>query len=292
MDKFKAFLKNSVGYIMAVIFTAGYISLSILTIDKTGRSIDEIIGTGFVFYLYQIALTTLFRSQGLMNGKNNEAYQETNRIHGEKVEQISDDMDFLQLWCDKKNKLNYKKQRTKILAREALKYSDYFDEDGTAIKTYILDTKKMSLKWSNRFVRREEKRRYKAWRKAANLKLSELDATSITSGDKTKEDRYALPESEKEFVGRNTVKDVLMKALPAILFGLYGVKEVAGLTWSHFAWTVFQALTGFASAIPQMLSARSYIVNEVRTGTVKKIGWIDDFSADLERDKTKLYGGK
>ena len=168
-----------------------------------------------------------------------------------------------------------------------MKYSDYFDKDGIVIKSYEVDSAKMSLKWKNRFVRREEKKRYKAYRKAVKLKLSELDAMLITSGDKQKEDKYALPESEKEFLGRNTLKDVFMKLFPAVLFGLYGVKEIADLSWANFAWTLFQALTGFASAVPQMFSAQSYVINDVRTGTVKKIGWIDDFSADRKRNAAK-----
>ncbi|MBQ5926567.1 MAG: hypothetical protein IIX01_01430, partial [Clostridia bacterium] len=110
------------------------------------------------------------------------------------------------------------------------------------------------------------------------------DPTSLTSSDKAKEDKYALPESEKEFLGRKFLKDIVWKALPAILFGLYGVKEVAQLSWAAFAWTVFQAFTGFASALAEMITSKHYIVNEVRTGMVKKIGWIDDFYSDLTKN--------
>ena len=153
-DRIKAFFKNSVGYIMAFFFTAGYISLSILTIDRTGRTVGEIVGTSFIYYIYQIVLITLFRSQGLNNGKNSETYKNTSLLHAEKVESISDNMDMLPQWCDEKNKENYKKQRIKILASAALKYLDYFDEDGIVIKSYEVDSAKTSLKWKNRFIRR------------------------------------------------------------------------------------------------------------------------------------------
>ncbi len=286
-EKAIAFLKNSVGYIMATLFTAAYIGLSILTIDRTGRSIGEIIGTGFVYYIYQIALTSLLRPQGLTNGKNDENYKATATLHSDKVEEVSEDMHLLPVWCEKKNQENYRDQRKKILASEALKYSDYFEDDGTVKRAYEIDSSKMSLRWKNRFIRREEKKRYRAYRQAVRLKLTELDATSLTSGDKSKVDKYALPESEKEFLGRKFFKDVIVKALPAILFGLYGVKEVADLNRAAFAWTVFQAVTGFASAVAEMIFSKHYIVNDVRTGMVKKIGWLDDFLGDLKSNPQK-----
>lgn len=280
-EKIIVFLKTSAGYITSAVFTAAYIALSVLTIDRTGRSLGEIIGTGFLYYIFQISLTSLLRPQGLINGKNSKEYQETRELHGEKVEEISDNMNLLPIWCKRKNAENYREQRIKILAREGLKYSDYFDKDGKVIKMYELSVEKMSLRWSNRFVRRTEKRRYRACRKALSLKLSELDATSITSSDKNKADKYALPEDEKEFLGRKLIKDLILKALPSILFGLYGVKELAALNWAAFAWTVFQAATAFASAVAEMIGSHSYIVNDVRTGMVKKIGWMDDFITDL-----------
>lgn len=280
-------LKNSIGYIMATVFTVAYIALSILKIDKTGRTIDEIVGDGFKYYIYQIVLTALLRPQGLANGRNDEEYIKTAELHEKKVEEISENMNYLPVWCEKKNQENYKKQRTKILASESLKYSDYFQDDGTVIADYEIDSSKMSLRWKNRFTRRAEKRRYKAYRRAVKLKLSELEATSLTSSDKAKEDVYALPESEKEFLGRKFLIDIVKRTLPAILFGLYGFKEAADLNWAAFAWTVFQAVTGLVSAIAEMITSKHYIVNDVRTGMVKKIGWMDVFSADLKTSPEK-----
>ena len=287
VEWFKKFLKNCIGYIIATLFTAAYIALSILEINRTGRTIEEIVGTGIVFYIFQIILTSLFRAQGLANGRNHTSYQETSTLHGKKVKGIESNMDCLPAWCEQKNIENYEQQRKKILGRVAMKYSDYFDDNGDVIKLYTVDVKKMKWGWKNRFDRRAERARLNAYKKAVNLKLSELDAMSITSSDKAKEDKYALPESEKEFLGRHSIVDLALKALPALLCGLFSVKELSDFSWANLAWTAFQALMGLASAIPQMLSAKSYIINEVRTGICKKITWIDAFSADITKNPHK-----
>ena len=283
----KTFLKNSAGYIVSTLLTAGYIALSILKFDETGKSIWEIIGDAFAFYIYQIILITVFRVQGISNGQADTRYTKTVELHGQKVEEISDDMDILPLWCEEKNKQNYERQRKKILGRAALKYADYFDKEGNAIKVYEADASKMRISWKNRFVRRQEKGRIKAFNKAADLKLSELDEASLTSADKAKEDKYAMPDGTKEYLSRKGLGDMVSKSLPTLIFGLYSVGDLESFSWAVFAWIVFQALIGYASAISQMIMAKSYMVNEIRTGIVKKITWLDDFSADVKRNPGK-----
>ena len=280
-EKIKKFLKNSIGYIMALLLTAAYITLSFMTINRTGRTVEEIVGTSFVFYLYQIALVSLFRPQGIANGERNPKYVKTQELHAKKVDEVADHMDELSVWAEKENEKNYKVVRKRILAGAGLKYDDYFKADGI-IEPYKIDPKKLSLRWSNRFMRKEEKRRIKAYKRAVRLKLSEIDATSLTSCDRAKEDKYALPESKKEFMGRNTLKSIVTKAFPAILFGLYGFKEIEDWTWINLAWTSFQAISGFASAIPEMLAAQSYVVDDLRLGAVKKISWLDAFLCALK----------
>lgn len=284
---FKAFLKKSAGYVVSTLLTAGYIALSILKFEETGKTIGGIIADAFAFYVYQIILITVFRVQGISNGQSDARYEDTIKLHGNKVESISDDMDILPLWCEEKNKQNYERQRKKILGRAALKYSDYFDKDGNAIKIYEVDTSKMRISWKNRFVRRQEKGRINAFKKAVNLKLSELDEASLTSADKTKEDKYAMPDGTKEYLSSKGLGDMLKKSLPTLIFGLYSVGDLENFSWAVFAWIVFQALIGYTSAISQMIMAKSYVVNEIRTGIVKKITWLDDFSADVKRNAWK-----
>ena len=286
-EKVGSFLKNSVGYILATLFTFAYIGLSILEVTQTGKSLLEIIGSGFIYYAFQIVLITLFRSQGLTNGKNHDSYKATLTLHAQKVEMISENMDCLPNWCEYKNKLNYKQQRTKILGRAALKYDDYFDENGDVKDFYTVNTDDLKWGWKNRFNRRKERKRIKAYQDAVNLKLSQLDAVSLTSADKSKEDKYALPDNEKEYMGRRSIKDIFAKTIPATLVGYYGVNQIAGFSWATLAWTAFQALMAYASAITQMFLARDYEIIEVRTGIVKKIGWLDEFHADVTKNPTK-----
>lgn len=285
-EKFKAFLKNSIGYVVATLTTLAYVMLSYLQLDRTGKSLDEIIGSGIAFYMLQIILITLFLYQGLSNGERDERVKDTIELHGEKVLEISDDMDALDNWCEQENAENYKRERTIILAKAGLSYADYFQDDGVVLP-YEVDVKKLSRRWKNRFVRRREKKKIRAYNRAIRLKLTEINTTMITSNNKATRDKFSQPKQKTEFISGKLSKNSLVKALPALFFGLWGFKSIKDWTWTNFAWLVFQAMVAYAGAIPQMFAARNYMVDEYRGGVVKKIGYIDKFSCDFKNNPEK-----
>lgn len=285
-EKLKAFLKNSVGYVVATMTTLAYVMLSYLQVDRTGKSLDEIIGSGIAFYILQIILISLFLYQGLSNGERDERVQETNELHGEKVLGIADSMDALDVWCEKENAENYKRERTIILAKAGLSYADYFQEDGVVLP-YEVDVQKLNLHWKNRFIRRREKKKISAYNRAVKLKLSEINATMITSNNKATRDKFSQPKQKTEFISGKLSKSSLVKALPALFFGLWGFKSIENWTWTNFAWLVFQAMVAYAGAIPQMFAGRNYMVDDHRGGVVKKIGYIDKFTCDFKNNPEK-----
>ncbi|MBQ9113913.1 MAG: hypothetical protein IJY05_03215 [Clostridia bacterium] len=285
-DKIKAFLKNSVGYIVATLTTLAYVMLSYLQLDRTGKSLDEIIGSGIAFYILQIILITLFLYQGLSNGERDERVQATNELHGEKVLEIADSMDALDSWCEQENAENYKRERTIILAKAGISYSDYFSDNGVVLP-YEVDVQKLNRRWKNRFIRRQEKKKIHAYNRAVKLKLSEINTTMITSNNKATRDKFSQPKQKTEFIRGKLSKSSLVKALPALFFGLWGFKSITDWTWTNFAWLIFQAMVAYAGAIPQMFAGRNYMVDDYRGGVVKKIGYIDKFACDFKNNPEK-----
>lgn len=281
-EKIKYFFKNNVGYLISTAEALAFVLLSLVRIDETGKTLQEIIGSGFVFYILQLTLVTLLRHQGLINGENDERVLNTYELHGDKVDEIADDMDALEQWCEEENANNYKRVRRRILASAGLKYDDYFKKDGS-IEPYNIDLTKMSLKWSNRFIREAEIKKINAYNKAVHLKLSKIDATSLTSGNQAKEDKFAFGKGKKEFLRVHGMADALIRSLPALFFGIYGFHRIENWTWANFAWIVFQAVLAYSSAIPQMFSAKSYVIDDLRGDVVKKIRLIDKFICDFNR---------
>lgn len=279
-EKIKSFFKNNIGYIIATLETLAYIFISTLYVDETGKTLKEIIGSGFVFYILQITLVSLFRHQGIIEGENDERVLNTYELHGDKVDEVADYMDALEQWCEEENSKNYKRMRRRILASAGLKYADYFKEEGI-IEPFYIDPDKMSFKWRNRFIRDAELKKIRMYNKAVNLKLSKLDATSLTSGNAAQEDKFAFGKSKKEFLRVKGISDIIIRSLPALFFGLYGFRRIEDWTLANLAWTIFQAAVAYSSAVPQIFAAKSYIIDDYRSDVVKKIRLLDQFKCDL-----------
>lgn len=125
------FYKNA-GYIVVVLISLVYVASSLINISKSGRTVYEIIGSGVLSLIVGIMINGVFRSMGVRRGDEDERTIATNELHAKAVEEVSPYIDKLDEFCQNENKRVLREIRTRILAREGMKYSDYFDEEGNA----------------------------------------------------------------------------------------------------------------------------------------------------------------
>ena len=137
------FYKNE-GYIVVVLISLVYVASSLINISKSGRTVYEIIGAGVLSLIVGIMINGVFRSIGIRRGDEDERTIATNELHARTVEEISPYIDKLDEFCEMENKRALREIRTRILAREGMKYSDFFDDEGNAVnaqfKMQISDT--------------------------------------------------------------------------------------------------------------------------------------------------------
>ena len=174
-EKARDFLKKNIGYMVVGLVSAIYIATSVITMGKTGKTFGEIMADGAVVLFLGVFVNRIFDLQGMMNGDREERVQETIRLHGEAVVRVSPYLDCLDKWCEEKNEEALKMQRTKILASEGMRYDDYFDEKGGA-KPFVVNKDRLK----DKFLRGDEIKRLRCFRKALRLKLTPLTARNKT----------------------------------------------------------------------------------------------------------------
>ena len=134
------FYKNA-GYIVVVLISLVYVASSLINISKSGKTVYEIIGAGVLSLIVGIMINGVFRSIGVHRGDEDERTVATNELHAKTVEEISPYIDKLDSFCERENKRALREIRTRILAREGMKYSDFFDDEGNAISPTLLKSK-------------------------------------------------------------------------------------------------------------------------------------------------------
>ena len=279
-EKARDFLKKNIGYMVVGLVSAIYIATSVITMGKTGKTIGEIMADGAIVLFLGVFINRIFDLQGMMNGEREERVQDTIRMHGEAVVRISPYLDRLDGWCDEKNAEALKMQRTKILAGEGMRYDDYFDERGGA-KTFVVNKDRLK----DKFLRGDEIKRLRCFRKALRLKLTPLTASGLTSEGGKKQDPYYLGRTKSQYERGATISDVITKVIIACLFGYYGAELVQDFSYADLIWKALQIGIFFITGVIKMYQSYMFVVDEYRGRIVKKIDNLQMFENYINSEK-------
>lgn len=271
-EKVKDFFKQNIGYFVVALVSAVYIATAFITIDETGKTIGEIIADTAIVFFLGFFINRVFDLQGMMNGDQDERVQKTIAVHGETVVKISPYIDKLDEWCNIKNKENLKLQRTKILASEGMKYSDYFDDDGTA-KGFVPDKDKLK----DKLLRKIEKAKLRCFKKALHLKLTPLSAGGLTSEGGKHQDPYNFGRTKQQYETRTSIRDIITKVAIAGIFGYYGVRLIQDFSYANLIWNGLQVVIFILMGCIKMYNSYIFVTDEFRGRAVKKTNNLEMF---------------
>ena len=280
----EAFYKNA-GYFTVVLISLVYVAGSLITISKTGKSIYEIIGTGVLSLIVGTMINGIFRSIGIRRGDEDERTIATIQLHAKSVDEITPYIDRLDIFCEKENKRVMREIRTRILAREGLKYSDYFDGEGNAkinakckVQNAKLTGQETELAGDD-ITYLAEKSKRKAYRRAVRIKIKPLTASGLTADGVNIKDPFDFGKSKKEFTTRKNASDVAIKLLMALTFGYFGVSLTNDVNLASLIWNSLQIVLYVASGVIQMYNSYMWVVDDYRSSIIKKIDLLQKFKS-------------
>lgn len=271
-EKVKDFFRQNIGYFIVALVSVVYIATAFITIDETGKTVEQIIADSAIVFFLGFFINRVFDLQGMMNGDRDDRVQMAIAVHGETVVKISPYIDKLDDWCNIKNKENLKLQRTKILASEGMRYNDYFNEDGSA-KGFVPDEEKLK----NKFLCKGEKARIRCFKKALHLKLTPLSAGGLTSEGEKHQDPYNFGRTKQQYETRASIKDILMKVAIAAIFGYYTVKQIQDFDYANLIWNGLQVAIFVIMGCIKMYNSFIFVTDEFRGRVVKKTNNLEMF---------------
>ena len=269
-------LYKNAGYYSVALISLVYIVSSLILISKTGRSVYEIIGAGFLSLVVGSLINGSFRSIGIRKGEEDERTLSTMELHGKAVEEITTFIDRLDEYCDEENKRAIKRIRLKILAEAGLKYDQCFDECGVA-KELILTQGKEN--------RSKNRKKRKAYKKAVGLKVKRLIPSNLTSDGGDFNNPFDFGKSKREYAKSRSLTDTLMRAVMAIIFGYFGVSLVSEVDFASVIWNCLQIVLYVSSGIISMYSTYTWIVDDYRQSVIKKIDHLQKFKAFVLKEQ-------
>ena len=284
------FYKNA-GYFVVVLVSLVYVASSLINISRSGRSVYEIIATGVLSLIVGVMINGVFRSMGIRRGDEDERTLATNALHARTVEEISPYIDMLDEFCERENKRVLREIRTRILVREGMKYSDYFDENGAA-KSTTLPSAELPPPIAQGRLGTEgmDKAKCKAYRRALRVKVKPLVSSNLTSDGVKASDPFDFGKSKREYTSQKNAGDLLVKLLMAIIFGYFGVTLATEINVASIVWNALQIVLYITGGVIQMYNSFMWVVDDYRGSVVKKIDYLQKFKnyVDVGRNGSSI----
>lgn len=280
-EKLKNFFKQNAGYFVIAFVCCVYIFTAFLKIDKTGKTLSQIIADGVLYFFLGMFISQMFDLQGMLNGNREESVKAAITEHSKIVMKISPHIEELDKWCEEENAKNYKTQRTKILARVGLKYSTCFDDEGTVIP-YTPDKEKMQ----DKVLKKVELKKIHGYRKAVGLKLTALSSGELTSEGGKQQDPYYFGRTKMQYETQRITTDVFTKLGVAIIFGVYGVELIRDFSYANLIWAILQVAIAVIMGLIKMYQTYLFIIDEYKSRIWKKVDTLQKFDNYINNKNT------
>ena len=271
-EQAKAWLKNIASYSVILFVSATYIATSFITLERSGKTVWQIIIDGIFVFVVGILINRAFEFQGILEGERDEQLRTEENHHAQEVDKVAPIIDVLEEWCMMKNAEALKIQRVRILAEKGMKYSDYFDEEGMALP-FKINQEAMN----NRYTRKIERMRIKCYTKALSVHLTPLSAAVLTGESGRYWDPYFLGRSKAEYTKESGKSDVIIKILLAFAFGYFAVSLITDWSIANLIWKVFQIAVFLCMGHQKQLRSRAFVTGEFKDRIMKKIKYLKMF---------------
>lgn len=261
MDKTILFFRKHIYNILLVLIAVLFLFKDIIKIEESGKTVTEIIASGFMSFAIGTAFNLIFSKKGIIAGKATPTYIETMVRYNQEVEKTDDYIEKLDDFCEAKNAQRIKMAQIKILRTERIKYDDFV-------------AKSMEEVCST-------KQQVKCWMKAQRVRIQYLTADNLLSET---DDRYEKGKKEltiSEYERKQNTTDMISKLLFALIFGYFGVTFVGN--YENIIWGAIQIGLWLLMAIGKYIQNYSYITDVYKSKIHRKINLLIEFNTVMKK---------
>lgn len=263
----REYLKENIISIVLVLLCVVWLLMGLVTLRLTGKSTDEIIADTIMCILFGLSINRMCVLIGIKKGKQTDKYISTTNLHGSKVMEASKDINDLVKWCNNENDINKKEEQTKRLIPFGISYEDFIED-------------KIDY---NRFEKPDKAKR--KIDKIKRIKLHQISVDVLTTTINNNTDKFDYGRSEKQFTKSENRGDLLSKIMIYIILGLITIDLFVNFSLANLILRLIQLVMLLALGAFKYANAYTFIVDEFRAGTIKKINDLDRFLVSRKKEE-------
>lgn len=267
LTKTREYIRDNLVSISLVLLCIVWMLMGFVTLKLTGKSAEEVVADSLMLMLFGLTINRMCTIMGIKKGKQTKKYIDTNDLHGNKVTEASKDINSLVRWCDKENNLNKKETQSKMLAPLGIAYSDFINNN----IDYSRWEKPNKIK--------------KKVLKIKNIKLHQISVDALTTIIDDRTDKFYYGRSEKRYKKSESIMDFVSKPVIYVVLGLMAVDLITNFSYGNLILKLIQLVILLSSGAMKYANAYTFIVDEFRAGTIKKINDLDRFLDELKKEE-------
>jgi hypothetical protein len=266
LTKTREYIRDNLVTIALVLLCIVWMVMGFVTLKLTGKTTEEVVADSLMLMMFGLTINRMCTIMGIKKGKQTQKYIDTNNLHGDKVTEASKDINSLVRWCDKENYLNKKDIQAKKLAPLGISYDDFIKDN----IDYSRWEKPNKIK--------------KKVLKIKNIKLHQISVDALTTIIDDRIDKFYYGRSEKRYKKSESIIDFISKPVIYIILGLMAVDLITNFSYGNLILKLIQLVILLSSGAMKYANAYTFIVDEFRAGTIKKINDLDRFLNEQKRE--------
>ena len=265
LTKSREYIRDNLISISLVLLCIVWMIMGLVTLRLTGKTAEEVVADSFMCIIFGLSINKMCSLMGIKKGKQTDKYISTNELHGSKVTEASKNINRLVKWCDKENYLNKKEEQTKRLAPLGISYEDFINEK----IDYSRWEKPNKIK--------------KKVLKIKHIKLHQISVDVLTTIINDRTDKFDYGRSEKKFMKSDSVIDFFSKLILYGVLGLMAVDLIQDFSYGNLILKLVQLVILISCGAMKYANSYTFIVDEFRAGTIKKINDLDRFLDEMKK---------
>lgn len=265
------FIRGNVYEIVIALVCLAFMLKGVADIQKTGATIVEILGDGFITLLFSLSICRLLEGKGFMSGEQAPEYKQALAEYYEERKKAGRHIKAMDKWCAEWTKQNHKEILSVKLYPYGVSYDEFIDH------TY--DEEKFT---------QDQIDSLNALRK---LKTMELTTEQLMSGDFDSDKPIDYKKvTKKNYAKKSTRGDVLSKVVLSVTLGYYTLSPFQQWNWSGFAWVFLQTVLILGISVMKYFNAYAFITGDICAKIIDKTNKLRQFNKE-KGEENHVYNG-
>lgn len=262
-QRFFGFIRKNVYEIVIIFVCLAFMLKGVADIQKTGASVVEILGNGFITLLFSMSLCRLLEGKGFLSGEQSAEYKAALAEYAIEAKKAGAHIKEMDAWCSKWTKNNHKEVLSVKLYPLGISYDDFINNTYDVTKLTEQQVKQLNL--------------------LKKLKTMELTTEQLMSGDFDSEKPIDYKKTTKaNYAKKSTRNDLLSKVILSLTLGYYVLSPFQQWNWSGFAWVFLQTVLILGLSIPKYFNAYSFVNGDIRAKVIDKTNKLRQFNKEKE----------